>query len=385
MSEQISFNVHGDPGTDRPVLIPDQSPFSPSIPHSGDAIPIVADIPGRMVARWDVNPKQEQVFGGATVFAGTRSYRLNGADQPNYPTGYFKGLPIDGRPHEGAEFGIPVLEYGASVPLGVMSAHDGAFWVNGNRFLVKSATLLRAPARLRDGEDLRPVIDQIQEAGGNAIRCSSNLVWANYGPTQPGYWDAVERFWDVCEHERIRCFWIAFEREYQHWTPNQDQQLAFWNETISRMRRRWAIVPDLGNELELAYGLDINIFPRPSGLAASHGSGGTDAPYMKPAWDWAGAHIRRDPPPDARGFAQADHYNYESHYPKPEVVIVEEWMKPGQYGFNPDVAFKSGQRMGINGCGTWHSDPGVQAVLASGLEYPCMQAFYEGMDSAWRA
>lgn len=162
--------------------------------------------------------------------------------------------------------------------------------------------------------------------------------------------------------------------------PNQADQQGYWSRAIEIGQRHSNLLLDLVNEAgHSTQRLDPSLFARPSGVLASHGSRGTDASPVKPLWDYTTFHARRDRPPDARGITNCNPYEFEADYPKPCRFMVEEMMKPEDYGFQQDVAYLMGRHAGIGWGGTFHTNEGINGQMWPNAVEDCARAFYRGV------
>jgi hypothetical protein len=262
---------------------------------------------------------------------------------------------------------------------GPLRTQGGHFYAGAARWRWKGATDFRLAQRVYHGEDIRPLMAQRKAAGANLLRVAAmkanNTGWAFDPRDDPGrYWSAVETCWAMAREHQLYLEWSVF-LDTALLGMGEPWQLDFWAKTVERAQQYDHILLELMNEDgHPTQDVDPLAFPRPSGVLASRGSGLTDADVVRPTWDFATYHSRRDPPPDTRGFTNYDPYEFQAVYPKACPFIPDEGMKPHHYGYDPTVAALMGAHAGMADGGCFHtdinSDPWTPEIAA------CARAFY---------
>jgi hypothetical protein len=291
-------------------------------------------------------------------------------------------IPPAGTVTEGADLGLTIA-YGPVVPPGRLTTAGDQFLLNGQRWVWRGATDFRFLEHFRAGRDLDPLVTQRTDAGVNLFRVVAQKANNTGWELRPDY-----------SNELLRDFfrWLLVARTYVEFTvfadtrtmmPDQGQQLAFWRRVVDVAGEFPHVLLELVNEA--GHGtqrLDPQAFPRPTnGVLASHGSGLTDGDVVRPTWDFATYHARRDPPPDGRGFTAYDAYEFQADYPKPCPFIPDEGIKPEGYGFDTHWAGLMGRHANVGAGGTFHTAEGVNSVLWDDRTVACAQAFFRELGS----
>lgn len=354
----IHCNVSGTP-TDTPLLVVDTGARA-----NGDL-----SVPGRCSFRLPNGTPPH----GATLTWNGRTARTVIALRP--------GVPLAPGDYEGGQLyePIPTLDYGPP-ELSALRVEGDHFVVaaTGRRWWWKGATDMLLPARLEAGENISPILDQRRNAGATIIRALAMgyPFWPSGAPVQ---FATVRRFFEMTATARVYIEWVIFAGT-RTVMPRPDAQLRFYQETLDVVRAYPHVLVELLNEQ--GHGtqqIDPQIFPRPGGVLASHGSGLTDASPVTPLWDFATYHPRRDRPPDSRGFTNYDPFAFQNDWPKPCPFIPDEGIKPQEYGFNPEWAAQMGRHAAHCAGGTFHSDAGVRSLPWTPEEVRCAEAFYSAI------
>jgi hypothetical protein len=157
---------------------------------------------------------------------------------------------------------------------------------NGQRFTAIEASDFNLLNRWQHGEDITPILVQRAEAGFNLLR-----VWTLYDI--PG----IGTFLDI-DYGRIPEFLQACAQHglYVEFTAYTSiERPDHWDRLIAALRGQSALV-ELGNELNLPVNkIDLSRYARPTGVLASHGSGGSEADPILPVWDYATVHYNDAP------------------------------------------------------------------------------------------
>lgn len=256
------------------------------------------------------------------------------------------------------------------------------FATSAGPFKVKGISALRLLHMLWNGEDVRSVLRQYKSAGANWVRTlamkANNTGWE----LNPNNVDAglLRTLYQLAGEEgfRVQTTVLADTRVLM---PHADQQAAYWQFHCDIASEFNNAAVDLLNEEHHSTQFipDIEAFQRPSNVLASHGSGLTDSPSVKPYWDFAPYHVRRSPM-DARCFTNFDAFEFEAEWPQSCVRLPEESVKPEDYHYDANFAYQMGKHAGLNAGGTFHWSGGVEGRELRPEEYSCAQGFYRGVD-----
>jgi hypothetical protein len=357
----LHFNVVGTP-TDTPVLQADDA--------TQRAVLAVVD-EGHATFSCD-----DTMSGGATVrYAMTREVRVI---LPPSPGRYEANLPPV-RPSD--QVGEVVLDYRVA---------PAAMRIVGDRFAdARGWWLLRGSTDFRLGElfvrDRRAfdtLVTQRRGAGANTVRLlmmkDNNTGWAFQWFARAAWRDELL---DCCGAllrggltPLVTCF-----ADTHTIMPDEHQQRQLWDAFLDVLAGTGVLVQLCNEWNHPTQRLRPEVFPRPTGTLACHGSGLTDADPVSPRWDFACYHARRDALPDARGITNYDCYEFQARYPQPVPLICAEGLKPGNYGFDRGVAALCGRHGGLGAGAFFHTDEGVNGQVWSDDVQACAQAFYQGM------
>jgi hypothetical protein len=256
---------------------------------------------------------------------------------------------------------------------------EGARFVDseGKRWNWKGATDFLLLKKYLDGEDIGPILAQRKDAGANLVRvfgmCAN--IARFYPQEYPGFWEGLVGFVDYLADAGFYVELTVFA-DAQLVLPDLTTQIAHW-QGFYRVANKPNVFLELVNENSHAGNtIRVERFTRLDGSALqSHGSEQTDMHYIEPAWDLAGIHVRRDPPPDARGATNYDCYEFEARFPKARPEVGDEGIKTT----NEAYAALMGTHAAICGGGTFHSQAGVTSQLWNEAEFAAARAFYQGV------
>jgi len=231
------------------------------------------------------------------------------------------------------------------------------------------------------GVNLTDRLNQRKAAGANLVRVlamkQNNTGWQ----LVPSYTveTVLPAFFQALAAAGFYCDLTVFA-DTRAMMANQNDQLHFWARIGAVAQHHTNVFLDLLNEAgHPTQAIDPKAFQPIPGVLCSHGSGQTDAHSVDPFWQWSPYHARRDTPPDARGFTNCCPFTFESNYPKPCPQIVEESIKPEQYGYDKTFAFLMGKHAGMGCGGTFHTSAGVGSAMWNGGEQACAKAFFDGI------
>ena len=137
--------------------------------------------------------------------------------------------------------------------------------------------------RWQHGEDITPILTQRRNAGFNMLRVWTlyNLAWANIGVFLDIDYSRIPAFVNLCAQYGLHVEFTAY--------PG-DGPISHWGSLTQAIRDTGAIV-ELVNEgtITTSEGF-LEQFTRPSGVLASHGSGGSEGVPPWEPWDYVTFH-----------------------------------------------------------------------------------------------
>lgn len=272
-------------------------------------------------------------------------------------------LPADPGAYEGSSLGLPTIAYAPPV---------SALWP------VCGATEFNLPAKLRNGDDIRPILQQRKRAGANRLRSLSG-GYPFRSDQQYLTMDQLRRYWDTCADEGLSVLQCVFAGTAQ--VPGADNlnwQLSYW----AAVQATAAPYGDhvwlqLANEWNHGtQRIDPSKFSPSSANRCDHGPGLTDAHPVEPFWSLVTWHPRRD---GTRGITNCDCYEFEAEpWPRSQPWLPGEMAKPEDYGFNPEYARQQGAHCGLNWGGCFHTNEGIRGEFWSEPVTRCAESFYRG-------
>lgn len=256
-----------------------------------------------------------------------------------------------------------------------------------SRFTICGTSNFNGLNRFRQGENLRPVLQQRQEVGFNALRDWTAFSIPKIGvcPPTPDLYAAIPDYLALCAEYGCYVELTAFTGPYVYF-PTQAAMLAHWEALIQSIDR--AFLQGIVNLLDLEavnegdngpnLGVPLDQLRRPTGFLASHGSAIQDAPPMLPVWDVAGHR------PGAN-----EEWRKVGHNPMADVADVyhvpafcNETTRRPDNDDDPDHAFDAAASAALLCAGSFfHSPGGKDATLWSGQELRCAQAWADGARS----
>jgi len=164
--------------------------------------------------------------------------------------------------------------------------------VNGQFFMAQDGTPFTAIQcsdfnllnRWQHGENIEPVLKQRRDAGYNMLRVWTlyDLATANIGVFLDIDYDRVPAFLDLCEQ-------YGFYVEFTAYTSTERPE--HWDNLVIACQSRENVLLELVNEGTLAVNqIDMARYARPSGVLASHGSGGSEGIPPWTPWDYCTFH-----------------------------------------------------------------------------------------------
>lgn len=301
-------------------------------------------------------------------------------DIPDNWTGGFV-VKWDGKSHGGVFLVSGMTEIALYMDPGFPGAFNYSAVIEG-LWPMKGATEFNLPAFMRQGADIRPILQQRKAAGANCVR---SLAGGYPFRQDNGYltMDQLRQYWDICISEGLHVLQTVFAGTAQ--VPGADDvgwQIGYW-EQVKQVAAPYGtnVVLQLANEWNHStQRIDPRRFQPASSNLCDHGPGLTDAHPVEPFWSVVSWHARRDVP---RGITNCDCYEFEADpWPRSQPWIVGENAKPEDYGFNPEYARQMGTHCGINWGGIFHSNEGVTSVGWRPQVEVCARAFYAGIEQA---
>lgn len=253
---------------------------------------------------------------------------------------------------------------------------------NPKRLLWKGFSDFRLAQAQMAGEDIKPILAQRLDLGANLVRVfgmkANNTGWDLVPQARPDYFGDIARFVDTMIGSGLKVEWVVFA-DTKAIMPEVSKQIDFYHETCQTMLPYAEhVYVELCNEWDHpTQKLNPSAFNKFDGLKQSHGSGQTDADTVRPRWDYATYHARRD---GARGFTNYDPYEFQSVYPQPCPLIPDEGAKPENYSYDTDYARLMGLHAANGWGGTFHTSQGVNSVLLGDRESACAKAFFGALD-----
>jgi hypothetical protein len=269
-------------------------------------------------------------------------------------------------------------DHDAAGPVRVEGDH---FMAGDARWLWKGSTDFRLGEVLLRGGDVRPILEQRQDAGANLVRVLSmkkdNTGW-QLDPRHPGHTDMMHRLFTLLGNMGLYAEWTIFA-DTKLMMPNPSEQQDYYGRQCAIVRQYPHLFLELINEAgHGTQACDPQRFSRPDGILSSHGSGLSDVQPVKPLWHYATYHARR-----SGGLAKIGSnyspYVFQDGYPTPCPYVPEETIKPEQYGYDTGVARLMGQAACCGSGGTFHHDAWNAPRLFNEGEFACASAFYRAL------
>ncbi len=171
---------------------------------------------------------------------------------------------------------------------------------NGERFTAICATDFNLQKLMCDGGDPRPVLAQRAAAGFNMVRTFIVGDWNDPAylcrpQDHPDYYDKLGQLADL-----IKSYGMYFQAcafcDTPRIFPTQESQLDHWTRTVNVLYDKTNVLLELVNENNVPINtLNPDIFARPNGMLASHGSNGSQSLAVRPWWDWEAFHTNGAP------------------------------------------------------------------------------------------
>lgn len=268
------------------------------------------------------------------------------------------------------------------------------FYIGSGRYKPKMASDFLLVLKKKNGEDIRPIIQQRKQAGADMLRIFTNCkIIADFDARSYDVRAVLGATLDDIHSEGMRAQVEGFA-DVQIQGLTVEEQKAHQNAVVDTIRSRGSLdLYDLGNEID-KNGVDANNFTKPVGVVSSKGSLQNNKPPHAPYWDYGVFHPRRD----------GDNYYFSKYLsditPQSEIYVGVEGEPPANIPVVPDepIGFQStndpGKRanypgfayrigsiysMYLNGV-CFHSTNGVFSDLFDEVTWQCALAFFRGCD-----
>lgn len=167
----------------------------------------------------------------------------------------------------------------------------------GERWTWIGASSFNLLNRFRRGEDIEPVLVQLEALGFNAVRvftvydiCPTGNGCQAIGRSEPtaDLYAAVPGFAKSLARHGLYAELVAFTGPYGL-LPTDADKVAHWARLTQAARGLSNLTLELVNEFDhpANKGLPFDKLPRPAEVLASHGSGAQDSTPVLPVWDYA--------------------------------------------------------------------------------------------------
>lgn len=152
----------------------------------------------------------------------------------------------------------------------------------GEPFTAKQASDFNLLCRFQSGEDIRPILAQRVGCGFNMLR-----VWTLYSIPNIGHFLDID-YNQVAPFLRL-CATFKLYVEFTAYTSTEDPY--HWDRLVEAAKLESSALVELVNEGTLAVNeIDMSRYARPSGILASHGSGGAEGDPPWEPWDYVTRH-----------------------------------------------------------------------------------------------
>jgi len=167
---------------------------------------------------------------------------------------------------------------------------------DGSRFTAICITSFVLQKFVCEGTDTEPWLSQVRDMGFNMVRDFVAQEWGDPAydvlpTTHRDYYQHLGETAQRCADHGLYYMACLFAG----WQPPQNEQLDHFNRCIEVLRPFSNVLIELVNENDASGHLDTSIFPRPSGVLASHGSNGSQTCPPRPWWDWEAFHTNAAP------------------------------------------------------------------------------------------
>ena len=268
---------------------------------------------------------------------------------------------------------------------------------DGSSYTWAMVTGFRDYERFLRGEDIRPLLKETQELGGNGRRVFGAFDFGSpdqqrlYPREHPDYFDRLPEFFALNAEFGLYVQFCAFA-DTRRSVPGAQAQRDHWAALTDKLRPISNVLLERVNE-ENAHDnrLDTDL-PKPAGICASFGSNGEGSDPPGPFWDYADLHSERRGDfalststvyfsingfageHGAAGFAGTHRATVVSEPPG-----FSDTMQPGRRTNDPRIAYLMGVGCRWGAGGTAHCDCGVMSVPFSATQRACVEQFIKGV------
>ena len=161
---------------------------------------------------------------------------------------------------------------------------------NGERITIIEATDFQLFQRFLAGENLEPIL--ADRAGFNMLRVFStcDFLFRLYPQEHLNYYSQLVPFAQLLAAHGFYLELTVFADATRVF-PLQSDQLRHWDAVINALRDQSSVIIELVNESDQSINaIRTDVFPRPMGILASHGSNGSEAVPVQPYWNVATFH-----------------------------------------------------------------------------------------------
>lgn len=267
--------------------------------------------------------------------------------------------------------------------VGIDSAAHRFVTESGRRQFLRGVTSFLLYKRFLDGEDLRPLLSQLQGIGANTVRIFGMVTsFAHWHPQDyfdKGYYERMPEFLDHVGGFGQTVLWTACA-DTQQIMPNG--WLEHMRQTLKQLRQRknkvFSFVNEQGQhengiDRQLAYD-HLRAEGLLDGLMFDTGSFGEDAKCLPPLGTYAPFHVRRAYPSHVKDCCVLDHPNYVSDHLQ---VLLDE---PDRYGEGGNMNLEQARDSAATSfCAlgfVLHTSQGVQSQPFSGRTLEIAQTVF---------
>jgi len=248
--------------------------------------------------------------------------------------------------------------------------------------------------RFLRGDDIRPLLQETRDAGGNGRRVFGAFDFGSpqtqrlYPREHPDYFTRLPEFLALNAQYGLYVQFTAFA-DTQRSVPGAQAQRDHWAALCDTVRSSPNVLLERVNEADSHENhLDTDL-PKPDGITASFGSNGGGADPPGPFWDYADLHSER------RGdFALSTttvYFAINGYAGSPgfdgthRATVVSEppgfadAPEPGRRTNDPRIAYLMGLGCRWGAGGTAHCDSGVQSVPLTPIQRACVEQFLKGV------
>lgn len=157
-------------------------------------------------------------------------------------------------------------------------------------------------SRFANGENIDAVMDEIRDAGCNALATFSMAdgvemqTGITHNPaTDPDHFYKVKDFNAKAAARGLYVYWICFatgQKFYPNVSDANAYWMAFWRSLLGSENTLASLVNEGNQHINIPG--DRASYERPSGIVACIGSDGAESPCYLPGWDFSDYHGRRD-------------------------------------------------------------------------------------------